>query len=60
MGTVEPRECRYMEMIEEALRDWEGGCLTQDQAAALLGEHADVSARGGESRLGAFAMVTPN
>ena len=28
-------------MFEEALRDWEGGCLTQDQAAALLG----VSAR---------------
>ena len=24
-------------MFEEALRDWEGGCLTQDQAAALLG-----------------------
>jgi len=29
-----------MEMFEEALRDWEGGCLTQDQAAALLGAGA--------------------
>ena len=27
-------------MFEEALRDWEGGCLTQDQAAALLGAGA--------------------
>jgi len=27
-------------MFEEALRDWEGGCLTQDQAAALPGAGA--------------------
>ena len=37
MGTAKQREWRRMGMFEEALRDWEGGCLTQDQAAALLG-----------------------
>lgn len=37
MGVAEQREWRRMGMFEEALRDWEGGCLRQDQAAALLG-----------------------
>ncbi len=41
MGTTKHREWRRIVMFEEALRDWQGGCLTQDQAAALLG----VSAR---------------
>ncbi len=41
MGTAKHREWRSMGMFEEALGDWQGGCLTQDQAAALLG----VSAR---------------
>lgn len=37
MGTAKQREWRRMGMFEEALRDWEGGCLTQVQAAELLG-----------------------
>ena len=37
MGTATHREWRRLGMFEEALRDWRGGCLTQDQAAALLG-----------------------
>ena len=41
MGIAEQREWRRLGMFEEALGDWEGGCLTQEQAAALLG----VSAR---------------
>ena len=41
MGTAKHREWRRLGMFEEALRDWEGGCLTQEQASSLLG----VSAR---------------
>ena len=37
MGTATRGEWRRLGMFEEALRDWRGGCLTQDQAAALLG-----------------------
>ena len=37
MGIAEQREWRRLGMFEEALGDWEGGCLTQEQAAGLLG-----------------------